>query len=258
MTPLLRVRIMARLAVIQACWEPARMQASGLSFALEPWLVRCWAGDAEGLREARLRHLSYFNTHPCAAWLVAGALCESEARAARLSGAERAAVLARQASLKKSTAAALSGLFDSLFWGSLRPASAVLGVLVFVGAAYARISQPAALGAGAALLSYALPSLYARARGFAHGFARGEAAFGDMTRLPLPSWIRGLRRAAAVGALAAAVPAALLLPGPVPRARAAVVFAAGLAMAAGGVDPLKACALVGGAGALAFSAGIRG
>lgn len=256
MTPWMKARVGARLLLLQARWDPARMQGCGLAFALEPWLAACWSDEPGELAAARRRHLEYFNTHPIAAALVAGIVCRHEAAAAAASGDERAAAIARIRSLKASLGASLAGLYDSFFWGALRPASALAGLLA-AQAAFALGSPHApAWGAAAALAAYNVPAVAARVFGLLRGLSQGERAALELTRLPAQAWIVGLRRASAAGALASFAAGAGMLEGG-SRLAAALAFAFGAALTWRGVAPLTQIGFVGLGGIAVAYAGLR-
>lgn len=255
MTPWMKARVGARLLLLQARWDPARMQGPGFAFALDPWLVVCWAAEPKGLLEARRRHLEYFNTHPIAAWLAAGIVCRQEAAAASLSGAAREAAIARIRSLKIGLGASLAGLYDSFFWGGLRPVSALAGVLAAQAACYLGSAHAPAWAAATALGVYNIPAFVARVLGLLRGAAEGERAVAGLTRIPVQSWILGLRRATVGGALAAfAIGAGMLGGGD--RLTAALTFAAGLILTWRGVSPLAQIGLAGLGGAAASAVGL--
>lgn len=255
MTPWMRLRVAARLLLLQARWDPARMQGPGFAFALEPWLVECWGAEPEELSSARRRHLEYFNTHPLAAWLAAGLVCRLEAQAAAASGEERAKIVARVRSLKTTLGASLAGLYDSFFWGALRPASAVAGVLAAQAAQRAGSAHVPLWAVSAALLVYNAPGAVARAAGLTRGFDEGERAVAALTGLPAQGWIRALRRATVAGALISFAAGAGLL-GADERATAAAVFVVGLALTWRGVSPLAQLGFAGLGGVAAAAVGL--
>lgn len=255
MTTWTKVRVGARLLLLQARWDPARMQGTGFCFAIEPWLAVCWAGEPERLREARQRHLEYFNTNPIAAWLLAGIVCRGEAAAAAAGGAERERSIERVRAVKASLGASLAGLYDSFFWGALRPASAVAGVLAVIAASRAAAPHALAWGAATALVVYNAPAWAARWLGLKRGFDSGEKAVVELVRLPLQAWISGLRRAAAGGALAAFALGSSGLPAG-QRLTGVLVFVAGVALSWRGLAPLWQVALACVAGSAAAAAGI--
>lgn len=256
MTPAMKARVGLRLLLLQARWDPARMQAAGLAFALEPWLVECWSAEPEALAAARRRHLEYFNTHPIAAALLAGIVCRLEAAAAAAApGAARDAAVAKIRARKASLGASLAGLYDSFFWGALRPASALAGVLAAQAAWALGSAHAAAWGAAVALAAYNAPALAARALGFSRGLAAGELAAVELTRLPVQSWIVGLRRATVVAALAAFAAGAGMLGGR-DRLPAALTFAAGMILTWRGFSPLAQVGVAGVGGMAAAAMGL--
>ena len=255
MAPWLMAQVGARLLLLQARWDPARMQGTGFAFALEPWLVECWAAEPDALREARRRHLEYFNTHPIAAWLAAGVVCRQEAVAAAAIGARREAAIARIRSFKAALGASLAGLYDSFFWGALRPASALAGILAAQEGYRLGMAHPLAWAAAVALLAYNIPATIARVVGLRRGWADGERAVAALTTLPAQSWIRGLRRATIGAALLAFAAAAWPLDGRA-RAAAGLTFAAGLILTWRGVSPLAQLGFAGLGGMAASAAGL--
>lgn len=255
MTPLMKLSVTARLLLLQARWDPARMQGPGFAFALEPWLDECWGDEPDALRSARQRHLEYFNTHPLAAWLAAGLVCRQEALACAATGMEREKLIARIRSLKTTLGASLAGLYDSFFWGALRPASAVAGVLAAQAAHHFGSAHVLFWAGGTALFVYNAPAVVARAVGFSRGFDEGERAVVALTGLPVQSWIRVLRRATVGGALVSfAVGAGLL--GAEERTTAACVFVAGLVLTWRGVSPLAQLGFAGLGGVAAAAVGL--
>lgn len=255
MTPWMAARVGARLLLLQARWDPARMQGTGFAFALEPWLATCWAAEPQALLEARRRHLEYFNTHPIASWLVAGIVCRQEALASTLKGEERAAAIARIRSMKTSLGASLAGLYDSFFWGALRPASALAGVLVAQAGFRLNWAHPIAWAVGTALFVYGVPSVAARVLGLKHGLAEGERSCVSLTAFPAQAWIRGLRVATVGAALVAFVLGAGML-GAADRLTASMTFVAGLVLTWRGVSPLAQVGFAGAGGMAASAAGL--
>ncbi len=201
MTTGMQVRIGVRLLLLQARWDPARMQGLGFAFAIDPWLVACWADDPEGLLVARRRHLEYFNTHPIAAWLAAGIVCRQEACAAALTGAAREAEIIKIKALKARLGAALAGPYDSFFWGALRPASALAGILAAQIASCLGVSHAPIWAVAVALATYNVPAVMARILGLRRGLSDGEQATAVLITFPAQTWIRALRRATVVGSV---------------------------------------------------------
>ncbi|MBI3288137.1 MAG: PTS system mannose/fructose/sorbose family transporter subunit IID [Elusimicrobia bacterium] len=252
----MKVRVAARLLLLQARWDPARRQGVGFSFAVDPWLAACWSAEPDQLDAARRRHLEYFNTHPVAAGLVAGVVCRYEAAASGARGAEREALIQKIGGLKSVLGASLAAPCDSFFWGALRPASALIGLVAAQSLAQAGLPHPLALGASLALVVYNVPALAGRWLGMSRGFERGEAAAVELAALPVQSWISGLRRLAAVGAVASFVLGAATLEGAA-LAAAAAVFVLGFVLSLRGVSPLSQLGFAGLGGAICSIARLR-
>lgn len=255
MTPLMTARLASRLLLLQARWDPARMQGAGFAFALDPWLAVCWAAEPAALAAARRRHLEYFNTHPIAAWLAAGTVCRMEAAASVLKGPARDAQLARVVSFKRTIGASLAALYDSFFWGALRPASALAGIVAAQAAFRLGWPKPLVWAIVTAMLAYNVPGLAARFLGLRRGLAEGERAALALTKLPVQSWILGLRRATVAAAVLAFVAGAAALDGR-DRVTAGLTFAAGLILTWRGVPPLAQLGFAGLGGVAASAAGL--
>ncbi len=248
--PSLRRSLFARAMLLQAGFSDERRQALGFAWAIDPALVRAYAGDRAGLKEARARHLAAFNVQPCAAGLPLGVAAALEASAAK----GDAAAAARGGVLKAVLGATLSGAADSFFWGSLRPLSVAAAVLGALAAWRAGARRPFACGAGLGLMVFNGPSLWARWVGLGLGLGDGEAAALAAARLPAREWIRAARLAAALFVCIAAG-AVLVLPLGIPRLPAATAFAVGAGLGRFTDGPLRLTAAAGLLGAAAAAAG---
>src|SRR5262249_39118910 len=114
-----------RSSLLQATFNYERQQGLGWAWALKPALDRYYTDPA--LRRERLaEHTAYFNTQPTLASLALGAVARLEERRADGDGPDGETV-ARVKSVLGSSAAALG---DPLFWFTLRPFAACLGVLL--------------------------------------------------------------------------------------------------------------------------------
>ena len=249
----LRWSLFLRLPLLQAGFSDERRQGLGFSWGIDPALSRAYAGDATGLAAARARHLAPFNAQPCAAGLPLGVAAELEARAA---GGDAGAA-ARAVALKASLGAALSGSADAFFWGALRPLSAATAVFVALAAARFSAGQPTAWGAGAGLLLFNVPALWARWAGVEKGLSGGASAAAAAADLPAQDWIRGARRAA-VAMIFAAVWAVVSFRFGISRVFAIVLFAAGAGLGRFTGGPLRLIAAAAVLGAAASAAGFTG
>lgn len=167
-----RVRlIMAlRLNLLQAVWNYERQQGIGWAWAIEPAL-RWWYPDRATRQERLAEHTAYFNTQPTLASLAVGAAARAERE--RAAGQGDAASMAR---LKSAMGSTLAALGDRLFWFSLRPFAAAVGVLL----AIMRPEQP--WGAIALVGCYAGPHLWLRFAALDWGYEAGPAVLSGALR----------------------------------------------------------------------------
>jgi mannose/fructose/N-acetylgalactosamine-specific phosphotransferase system component IID len=195
-------RVAARTPLLQATWNYERQQGLGWAWCFAPVLERLYPDPV--LRRRRLaEHTAYFNTQPTLASLALGAVANlEEQRAAGLIPDDDAV-----ARVKTVLGSALAALGDRLFWFTLRPFAACLGVLLALGGSWA--------GAVALWVCYNAVHLTLRYRGVAWGYREGPAVLGQGLRGRLERLVRmfSLYGAALVGV----VVAALLVPGGEPQ-----------------------------------------
>jgi len=164
-------RMALRANLLQATWNYERQQGVGWAYALQPALEKLYPEAA--VRSERLaEHTAYFNTQPTLASLALGAAARLEEQRAAGQGPD-AVGMARVKAVLGSTLAALG---DRLFWFSLRPFAAALGVLV-------ALARPGS-GSGAIVLwlCYASVHIGLRFAGVGIGYARGPAVLAGRLR----------------------------------------------------------------------------
>lgn len=137
--------------MIQAGWNFERMQNIGFAFALCPAMKKIWT-TPQTLKQALKRHMASFNTQPYMASFMLGLVWRLEERmAASARGGPAACARGASASgggwkqssqgkesseehqmraAKKTASSALAAIGDTLFWGTLRPAT--LGICLLV------------------------------------------------------------------------------------------------------------------------------
>lgn len=186
-----KIALFLRSFFLQAAWNPRGMQNVGFCFSMLS-LVGRWRDDSEGRRAFLTRHLGFFNTNPVLASYAIGAAASAE-----LAGTPEEAL-----EVKRSLGGPLGMAGDSLFWGSLRPLTALIGVAL---AAQTRTWAPLAL-----LVLYNVPHLYFRARGITSGAERGGAAASEVLR---PAFRRGVALVRAAGAFVAGLVLAFAMSG---------------------------------------------
>jgi PTS system mannose-specific IID component len=192
-----RLRMALRLLCLQATWNYERQQGIGWAWAIAPALKRLIPDPAA--RNARLaEHTAYFNTQPTMASFALGAVAALEERRAAGEAIDAAAVVR----VKHALGASLAALGDRLFWFTLRPFAAMLGVLLALcGVPWAAV---------ALWMCYNLFHLPLRLTGVEDGYRLGPAVLDQALRRRLEQLTLGL---AVLGtALMGAVVAVLLVP----------------------------------------------
>jgi len=195
-------RVTARTPLLQATWNYERQQGLGWAWCFAPVLERLYPDSAT--RRMRLaEHTSYFNTQPTLASLALGAVANLEEQRA-LGLAPDDGGIAR---VKTLLGSALAALGDRLFWFTLRPFAACLGVLLALGGSW--------VGALALLMCYNAVHLTLRLRGVAWGYRLGAEVLSTGLRGRLE---RAVRTTSTLGAaLVGLVVAALLVPRGMPQ-----------------------------------------
>jgi PTS system mannose-specific IID component len=195
-------RMGVRASLLQATWNYERQQGLGWAFGLKPALERLIPDPAA--RAVRLaEHTAYFNTQPTLASIALGAVARVEED--RLDGAPVDDDMV--ARVKGSLGSALAAIGDRLFWLTLRPWAAVLGVMVALVAEWR--------GALAMWLCYNVVHLLVRWRGVSWGYREGPSVLSGNLR---SAFERLLQRLGATGAAMTGVLVAMfLVPGGDPR-----------------------------------------
>lgn len=197
-------RVALRANLLQATWNFERQQGVGWVYALQP-VLRALYPDAQVRRQRLEEHTAYFNTQPTLASLALGAVARLEEDRAAGAGPDAAGV----ARVKAALGSALAAIGDRLFWFSLRPFAAVLGVLV-------ALARPdSGWGALALWLCYASVHLGIRFAGVGWGYSRGPAVLGGPLRTYLEAAVTVLAYAGCI-VLGVAV-AWAMAPGGIPR-----------------------------------------
>jgi len=208
-------RMALRASLLQATWNYERQQGVGWAFGLQPALKRLYPDRAE--RCDRLaEHTAYFNTQPTLASLALGAVAALEEQRAAGGGPDAAGM----ARVKSALGSSLAALGDRMFWFTLRPFAACLGILL----------APAGLARGALALWLCYNAFHQGVRfaGLGWGYREGPAVLDERLRGRLDRLIRlfGMGGAMLIGVLVAT----LLVPGGEPRP---IVFQATLAAGLG-------------------------
>jgi PTS system mannose-specific IID component len=194
-------RVAARSALLQATWNYERQQGLGWAWSLEPALSRLYP-DRRTRCQRLAEHTGYFNTQPTLASVALGAVAGLEELRSE-EGVDGDGV----ARVKAALGSALAALGDRLFWFTLRPFAACLGVILALGGSRT--------GALVMWLCYNVVHLWIRWRGVAWGYRRGPGVLGEGLRESLEKLVRRLGTLGSV--LVGILMAMLLVPGGAPR-----------------------------------------
>ncbi|MDR1951927.1 MAG: PTS system mannose/fructose/sorbose family transporter subunit IID [Elusimicrobiota bacterium] len=122
-----RLKMYIRVFFIQSLWNFERMQNIGFLFLIAPFLDKFYI-DKEKRKDAYLRHLEFFNTHPYMASLIASLTVKMEKEISDGHYEFIPAVI----NLKQSTASPLAAIGDSFFWGILRNTAALIAIFFII------------------------------------------------------------------------------------------------------------------------------
>lgn len=165
------LHIYFRSFLLQASWNFENLQNLGFFYLVLPGL-RSIYGDELSI-DRQQRQLTYFNTHPYFAPLIAGTILRMEER---LHGGDEVAV--DPDAYKKMVMAPFAAMGDALFWGGVRPLAALIGLLI--------ASQGSLWAPVVFLLLFNLPHLFFRAAGLALGYMQELRAIETIQKCRLP------------------------------------------------------------------------
>lgn len=117
-------KVFTRGIFMQFSWNYERMQALGYCWTILPLLKKIYKDNPEGLKEAVVRNLEFFNTHPYMAMPIMGISLAMEESAANGGEVDGGAI----SSVKVALMGPLAGIGDSFFWFTLFPICAGIGV----------------------------------------------------------------------------------------------------------------------------------
>ncbi len=150
----------------------------GFAYAMMP-VIRKLGGNRDEIAAMLTRHLQVFNTHP----YMSGPIIGSVARLEETSSEKGQCVEADN--LKKTLMAPYAAIGDSLFWGALKPFTAVLAVIcAFQGWSFA----PLVL-----LLIYNFLHMLVRLKGLISGYRAGRGGIDFIRAMNLPQVSRRIR-----------------------------------------------------------------
>ena len=165
------LRIYFRSFLLQASWNFENLQNLGFFYLVLPGL-RSIYGD-ELSTDVQQRQVTYFNTHPYFAPLIAGTILRMEER---LNAGEDVAV--DPDAYKKMVMAPFAAMGDAFFWGGVRPLAALVGLLL---ACQGSLWAPVVF-----LILFNLPHLFFRGAGLLLGYVQELRAIETLQKCRLP------------------------------------------------------------------------
>ena len=174
------ISILFRCLFIQGVWNYESMIGIGFCFCTIPLAKRLYKDERK--REQFLRrHLGFFNAHPYFASYALGAIAKEEENSVTHKMNQEHDIDV----FKQRMAGPLGLMGDRLFWDSIKPFAASLGVLIALTMGY--------LGAVVYLVFYNIPHIYVRTKGLLSGYKHGfkvveHISFKSMNRYII--WIK--------------------------------------------------------------------
>ncbi|MDZ7725597.1 MAG: PTS system mannose/fructose/sorbose family transporter subunit IID [candidate division KSB1 bacterium] len=154
------ISILFRCLFIQGVWNYESMIGIGFCFCAIPVAKRLYT-DEDKRDQFLRRHLSFFNAHPYFASFALGAIAKEEENSVN-NDIDQVSDINM---FKERMTGPLGVMGDRLFWDSIKPFAASLGVLIALTVGY--------LGAVVYLILYNIPHLYVRTKGLLSGYKYG-------------------------------------------------------------------------------------
>ena len=178
-------RVFLRSFFVQSMWNYRSLISVGFGMCLVPVLKRL-CNSTQERRDFLERHLKFFNAHPYMASYALGVSIRLEEAFAN-GDPDACYQLDR---FKKRLATVLGAVGDRLFWFTIKPAAAVLGVAAVV------ILEPLsakAVGLIVTFLVYNIPHVFLRFRGINEGYQKGVEIYKDLTAQRYARLFQGYR-----------------------------------------------------------------
>ena len=150
-----------RSCCLQGCFNYERQQGLGFGYAMIPSLKRIYENDEEGFKDALKRHLTFYNITPQCTTFVQGIVIAMEEEAAANKDFDKSSINA----VKTALMGPLSGIGDSIFWGTLRTIGLGIGISFCM--------QGSILGPILFLLIHNIPHWFVRYKGLEIGYSQG-------------------------------------------------------------------------------------
>ncbi|MFT4463496.1 MAG: PTS mannose transporter subunit IID [Sodalis sp. (in: enterobacteria)] len=160
--------VFIRSNLFQGSWNFERMQALGFCFSMVPVIPRLYPENNDDRKQAIKRHLEFFNTHPYVAAPVLGVTMAMQEQRSNGAPIDDAAING----IKVGLMGPLAGVGDPIFWGTVLPVFAALGVGIAMSGSL--------LGPLLFFILFNLVRLATRYYGVAYGYRKGVNIVNDM------------------------------------------------------------------------------
>lgn len=154
------MKVFWRSFTLEASWNYERMQHMGYAFSMAPIIKKLYK-TKEGISGALKRHLEFFNVTPYMSTLLLGISTAMEEQNSKDENFDDTSIN----SVKAALMGPLSGIGDSLFWGTLRVIAAGIGASLAI--------KGSILGPILFLLVYDVPHILVRYFGMMGGYKLG-------------------------------------------------------------------------------------
>lgn len=154
---------------LQGCFNYERQQGLGFGYAMIPHLRRIYKDDEEGFKAALKRHLTFYNITPQCTTFVQGIAVAMEEEASENKEFDASSINA----VKTALMGPLSGIGDSIFWGTLRT--------IGLGVGLSFCMQGNILGPIMFLLIHNIPHWIVRYKGLEIGYTQGMSFMENAT-----------------------------------------------------------------------------
>ena len=162
------LRVFLRSFFLQSVWNYQSLISVGFAYALIPVLNRLYDDEESKIKFLR-RHLNFFNAHPYFASFALGAVIRVEQDIAEGKGDPE-----QVPKLKNAIIGPLGALGDQMFWGTIKPAAVLLGVIAVL---LTRDVNSFLYIFIFLLLVYNVPHLYIRYYGIREGYRQGFTVY---------------------------------------------------------------------------------
>lgn len=185
-------KVFFRSFLLQAIWNFKGMQNAGFLYTIKPVLDFLYK-NGEEKKDAYLRHLDFFNTHPYCASLIFGVVAREEKLFAESADPQ---YIERAVNTKKILGGPVAAFGDSMVWGIVRPFAALVGTCLIL--LFSRNVNLMWIGPASAFVIFNVFHFTIRYRGIFSGFEEGNRIFDKILTGSIHKWASYLRTIAIV------------------------------------------------------------